>query len=122
MECALEIQNLKSQTENPIIKKALVYIEEHLADLQGLEPLAQTLNVSPFYLSKLFKEETGDTFINYLTSMRLEKAKKLLKDSSMIIKEITAGVGYNDQNYFSKLFKQRFGVSPTEYRAKATSN
>jgi len=122
MECAVEIQNLKSQSENPIIKKARIYIEEHLADLQGLEPLAQILNVSPFYLSKLFKEETGETFINYLTSMRLEKAKKMLKDGSMIIKEITADVGYNDQNYFSKLFKQRFGVSPTEYRAKATSN
>ena len=118
MECAAEIQNLKSQSENPIIKKARLYIEENLTDLQGLEPLAQILNVSPFYLSKLFKEETGETFINYLTSMRLEKAKKLLADRSMIIKEITADVGYNDQNYFSKLFKQRFGVTPSEYRAK----
>lgn len=118
IECASEIFNLKSKSENPLIKKARLYIENHLADLQGLDDLAQTLSVSPFYLSKLFKEETGETFINYLTSLRLEKAKTLLESSQMIIKEISAGVGYNDQNYFSKLFKQRFGISPTEYRSK----
>ena len=82
----------------------------------GLEQVAEYLNLSTFYLSKLFKEEKGCNFIAYVTDLRLEKAKKLLVDSSLIIKEIAQNVGYNDQNYFSKAFKQKYGLSPSEFR------
>jgi two-component system response regulator YesN len=116
VECFLAISESKNSSENPVIKKACKFIEEHLAEDIGLEVLADELGVSPYHLSRLFKEEKGENFINYLTSLRLEKAKKLLGDQSLIIKEISTGVGYNDQNYFTKLFKQKFGLTPTEYR------
>lgn len=108
----------KNGEENPIVQKARQYIDGHLKDLPSLEGLADIMGVSPFYLSKLFKEETGETYINYVTSARLEKAKKLLSDGALIIKEISAGVGYNDQNYFSKLFRQKYGETPSEYRQR----
>lgn len=116
LECITAIAGLQEKKVNPIIEKACVYIEQNLASDFGLEQVASAMNVSSFYLSKLFKEETGENFISYVTSLRLEKAKALLGDDSLIIKEITAMVGYNDQNYFSKLFKQKFGSSPSEYR------
>lgn len=116
IECTTAINQLKTAAKNPIISKAQNFIQEHLAEDLGLEQIASILGVSPFYLSKLFKEETGETLINHITTLRLEKAKQLLGNDSMIIKEITAATGYNDQNYFSKLFKQKYGLSPSEYR------
>ncbi len=116
VECASAAGLARSAEENPIVQKAKEYIDNNLKEVLSLEQLSEKLNVSPFYLSKLFKEETGDTYINYVNSARLEKAKKLLGNGELIIKEIAAEVGYNDQNYFSKMFRQRFGVTPTEFR------
>lgn len=117
-ECAAAASLSKDSGENPIALKARQYIDSHLAEPQSLESLADILGVSPFYLSKLFKEQTGETYINYVTSARLEKAKRLLSDGALIIKEIAADVGYNDQNYFSKLFRQKYGETPSEYRTR----
>ena len=117
-ECAASAAMSKGSQENPIVQKARQYIDGHLKELPSLEGLAEILGVSPFYLSKLFKEQTGETYINYVTSARLEKAKRLLSDGALIIKEISADVGYNDQNYFSKLFRQKYGETPSEYRQK----
>ena len=115
-ECAAAAALAKENGENPIVQKARKFIDSNLQDLPSLEGLADILNVSPFYLSKLFREQTGETYINYVTSARLEKARILLSDDALIIKEISASVGYNDQNYFSKLFKQKYGESPSDYR------
>ncbi len=116
MECAGAIAAIQEDTMNPIIQKACDYIEKNISQDINLEQLSASLNVSPFYLSKLFKEEKGANFISYVTALRMEKAKQLLLDYRLIIKEIASKVGYNDQNYFSKLFKQEFGLTPTEYR------
>ena len=116
MECLGAISAIRNGNENPVIKKACDYITAHLNENFGLEELASIIGVSPYYLSRLFKEEKGENFSNYVTSLRLEKAKKLLEDNSLIIKEITASVGYSDQNYFAKLFRQKYGLSPSEYR------
>lgn len=102
--------------DNPIISKVKTYINLHLSENFSLEDVAESVGVSHFYLSKLFREETSETFINYLTEQRLDKAKQLLQETDLSVKEITASCGYNDQNYFSKLFKNRFGVSPTDFR------
>lgn len=67
-------------------------------------------------MSKLFKEEKGETFINFISDKRLEKSRQLLETTDLSIKEITADVGYNDQNYFSRIFKNKYGLSPKEYR------
>ena len=122
VECAASAALSKESGENPIVQKARQYVGSHLSDLPSLEGLAEILGVSPFYLSKLFKEETGETYINYVTSARLERAKRLLSDGGLIIKEISASVGYSDQNYFSKLFRQKYGETPSEYRQRMLGN
>ena len=77
---------------------------------------ADYAGVSSFYLSKLFKEEKGETYINFVSDRRLEKSCQLLESTELSIKEITSEVGYNDQNYYSRIFKTKYGLSPKEYR------
>lgn len=112
----ITIDKVKSLKQNPIIEKTRSFIQEHLSDGISLEEAAAYVNVNPFYLSKLFKEETGENFIDYVTDLRLEKAKELLKEGKLSIKELSWATGYPDQNYFSKVFRKKFGVTPTEFR------
>ena len=116
MECISAITSVKKAEVHPIIKKVCDYIDENLAKDISLEETADFAGVSIFYLSKLFKEEKGETFINFVSDKRLEKARQLLESTDLSIKEITAEVGYNDQNYFSRIFKNKYGLSPKEYR------
>ena len=116
MECTQAVSSIKKAEENPIIKKVCTYVDENLSSDISLESAADFAGVSSFYLSKLFKEEKGETFINYISDKRLEKSRQLLETTELSIKEITAEVGYNDQNYFSRIFKSKYGLSPKEYR------
>ena len=116
MECTQAVSSVKKAEENPIIKKVCAYVDENLSSDISLETAADFAGVSSFYLSKLFKEEKGETFINYISDKRLEKSRQLLETTELSIKEITAEVGYNDQNYFSRIFKSKYGLSPKEYR------
>lgn len=115
-EAVTAISNSQSDSENPVITKVRTYINLHLSSDFSLEDAAMYAGVSSFYLSKLFKEEMNDTFINYVTELKMEKAAHLLKETDMSIKEITGATGYNDQNYFSKIFKNKYDMSPSEYR------
>ena len=67
-------------------------------------------------LSKVFKDEAGENFIEYLTSIRVNEAKRLLTDCNMSMKEIGILVGYSDPNYFSRIFKKTVGITPTEFK------
>ena len=116
MECTHSVASVKKAEENPIIKKVCTYVDENLSHDISLETAADFAGVSSFYLSKLFKEEKGETFINFISDKRLEKSRQLLEQTELSIKEITAEVGYNDQNYFSRIFKGKYGLSPKEYR------
>ena len=118
LECVTVIASKKQKIENPIISKICSYINQNLSSDISLEQMAEYTNVSSFYLSKLFKEEKGVTFINFITDKRLEEAQKLLKETNLSIKEITAKIGYNDQNYFSRIFKNKYGITPSEARTK----
>lgn len=118
-ECASFISGAKKEKQNPAVKKACAFVAENLAAEISLEEVSRSAGVSPFYLSKLFKEELGETFVNYVSNLRLEKAKKLLTETDLSIKEISAEIGYNDQNYFSRLFKNKFGASPKDFRNSA---
>ena len=85
-----------------------------------LDQIAENMYLSPFYISKIFKSETGDTPIRHLINIRLEKAKELLGDGyEGSIQEIAAIVGYDDAYHFSKLFKKHFGITPSQARKKA---
>ncbi|MEK6268957.1 MAG: response regulator [Planococcus sp. (in: firmicutes)] len=92
------------------------YIMEHSHQDLSLDALAQRVELSPIYLSKMFKEKLGINYIDFLTSCRIDKAKKLLGDPQKSLKEISFEIGYHEPNYFSKVFKKMNDVSPKEYR------
>lgn len=98
------------------ISAAKAYIEENYVKNITLEDVSQAVNISSYYLSRVFKEGTGSNFIDYLTMLRIEKAKDLLSKTQYSMKEICVMSGYSDPNYFSKTFKKNVGVTPTEYR------
>lgn len=100
------------------IKTAQNYIQEHYAENLTLNTLADFLFIHPIYLSKLFKEKTGQNFIDYLTHVRMEKSKHLLAETNLKIYDISEMVGYESPKYFSKLFKDIVGTTPKLYRSE----
>ncbi|SHJ94500.1 response regulator [Tepidibacter formicigenes] len=109
----LEINNDK----NELVELAKNYIFKNYNKDIKLEDIAQRLAISPYYLSKLFKQETGKNFIDFLTEIRIEESKKMLLDGKSI-KNISKSIGYSDPNYFSRVFKKITGISPTKYKEK----
>lgn len=100
-----------------LINNAVKYIKRHAHDPDlSLDRVAEAVHVSPFYLSHLFRDELGTTFVSYLTEVRLDKAKKLLKDTQLTIAEIAEKVGYSDASYFSRVFKKHVKVTPGRFR------
>ncbi|KIL38448.1 hypothetical protein SD70_26425 [Gordoniibacillus kamchatkensis] len=101
----------------PIVVLAKKYIRDHYhkEDLT-LKDVADVFNMSPSYLSRLLRQETGASFIDYLTETRIKQAALLLLDPTIKIVEVASRVGYNGQHYFSMAFKKQMGVSPAEYR------
>jgi two-component system response regulator YesN len=97
------------------LTKAMEYINAHYAGQIQLSSAADAAQVTPAYLSRLFSEHLKTSFVDYLTELRVEKAEKLIRENRMNIKEIAYTVGYQDPNYFSKIFKKTTGVLPTEY-------
>ena len=106
----------KEEKSNDVINTAKKYIDDNFANDISLDDVSRRVNISPYYFSKIFKDELGLNFIEYLTSVRIEKAKELLTGSDMSMKEICGACGYTDPNYFSRSFKKNVGVTPTEYK------
>lgn len=101
---------------SPPVQKAVTYIEaEPAADLH-LQHLADTLNVSAGYLSTLFHKETGKTVTEYVTDVRMDTAANLLRHTQLQVQTVAQHCGVGDVNYFSKVFKRRFGVTPRQFR------
>lgn len=100
-----------------VVEQMLNYFEDHYNEKISLDQVAENMYLSPFYISKIFKSETGDTPIRHLINIRLEKAKELLESGyEGSIQEVAAMVGYDDAYHFSKLFKKHFGISPSQVR------
>jgi len=99
-----------------IIEMALDYVKSHYAEGITMNDVAEHLYLNPSYFSKLFHEEMNETFSKYVTSVRMQEAKRLLKDSTLKIYEIASLVGYNDFRHFSKTFKELEGMTPAQYR------
>ncbi len=112
-------QNVSTKREEKsvsLVEKAKAYMDMNYQKDLSLDDVSREYNISPYYFSRMFREENGQSFIDYLTSVRMEKAKELLTDSELSMKEIGVMVGYSDPNYFSRSFKKNIGVTPTEYR------
>ncbi|SFF36927.1 two-component system, response regulator YesN [Paenibacillus catalpae] len=102
--------------EPDTIQQIKQYIADHSHEDISLEAIGRMVGLSPFYISKMFKDQLGINYIDFLTDCRIKKAIKLMGDPERSLKEITYMVGYHDPNYFSKVFKKMCEVSPTEYR------
>ena len=110
--------SLRAKESESLVSKVKNYIDENYQKEITLDEAARMVDVSPYYLSRLFKQETGKTFIEYLTSARMKQARLLLSDPKYSIKEVCILSGYSDPNYFSRIFKKYEGVTPSEYRER----
>jgi two-component system response regulator YesN len=108
--------SLEDKNYSEIVAKVMDIIKDYYMDDLTLEGLANEVHVTPQYLSKIFKQDTGITFKTCLTDMRLTKAKVQMISTKDSIKDIAYQVGYNDPNYFVRLFKKVTGFTPGEYQ------
>lgn len=106
----------KEGISNYTISRTLEYIRTHYKEGISLEKTAEILNITPEYLSMLFKREMGMNFSVFLKEFRISHAKRLLKSTDMKIYEVAQECGYSNSNYFTKVFKEVTGISPAEYR------
>lgn len=100
------------------IAEACQFVTQHLDRKITLEEVAEQLFMNPSYFSRLFKKETGETFIEYVTRMKMNRAKELLERSATPVGKICETLGYDNQSYFIKLFKSFSGLTPVEYRSQ----
>ena len=117
IEEALEVMSAKK--EDPakcIVQIVKEYIEENISTDLSLNFVAQKVHMSSSYLSKVFKDETGVNFNNYVTNTRMEKAADMLLNSDMSVEGIASELGYNTPHYFIKKFRQQYGTTPKNYR------
>ncbi|WNR46034.1 response regulator [Paenibacillus roseipurpureus] len=105
-----------SEASTFLIDKAKSYIHNHYQRSITLSEVAEHIHISPTYFSFLFKEMTGENYVQYVTTCRVEKAKQLLKDSYYKVYEIGEMVGYENPRYFSEIFKKMTGKTPNDYR------
>ncbi|MCR5508013.1 MAG: response regulator [Lachnospiraceae bacterium] len=100
-----------------VVRRARDYIRDHYSEQINLQIVADAIDISPGHLSKCFKNIEKKGFSEYLTSVRLEKAKELMRKADKSIQEIAYDVGFSDSNYFGKCFKKNEGITPKEYCA-----
>ena len=121
LKISLFEQRVADQTESEELEERAItgitrYLQEHLAEEVSLSILAEQFHLNPQYISQLFKNEIGVGFLTYLTSIRMEKAKKLLISTPLSVAEIAEQSGYGDYRVFTKVFKKSEGITPSQYR------
>lgn len=114
-----QLIRVRSRSTESLVSKAKEYVQNHYSEADlSLNSVCAALGVSNSYFSTIFKKETGDSFIGYLTDFRMERAARLLIGSNEKSYIVASQVGYADPNYFSYVFKKQFGVSPSKYRTE----
>ena len=121
LKISLFEQRVADQTESEELEERAItgitrYLQEHLAEEVSLSILAEQFHLNPQYISQLFKNEIGVGLLTYLTSIRMEKAKKLLISTPLSVAEIAEQSGYGDYRVFTKVFKKSEGITPSQYR------
>lgn len=111
------IREEREQQTHTVLGRAKQYMQERFTEELSLEEVADYVHLNPHYFSKIFKQQVGETFIDFLTSLRIDKAKALIVADQLSLKEVCFEAGYRDPNYFSRVFKKVTGVTPTEYRS-----
>ena len=105
-----------SNVENHVSKTVKQYVKTHLSEKITLEDLGQEVFLSPNYCERIFKQETGQSIVDYILDKRIEYAKNLLWDTSIKLTHVAQTVGYHDYGYFCRIFKKRTGYSPLQFR------
>jgi AraC-like DNA-binding protein len=108
----------EQNAELPVVTKAKEFIRQNQGENLSLGQVAKAVNTSSFYFCKLFKKTTGLNFTNYVSRVRIEKAKNLLLNPNLRISEIAFEVGFQSLTHFNRVFKKIIGQAPTEYRAQ----
>ena len=111
-----DFRNIKHQN---LIFKTNAYIKEHLAERITLDSAAEQVYLSKSYFCKIIKEELGCTFTEYVNRIRVEQSMALLKSTGMSIVEVANAVGFDDQSYYTRIFKKQVGITPGRYREKS---
>lgn len=101
-----------------VVYNALAYISNNYRIISNIDQIAEYVHVSKSYLSSIFKRETGVSIVDYINSLRLEHACFSLKNTKKSVTEISLAMGFRETSYFSKLFSEKYGVSPREYRKR----
>ncbi|HET6450033.1 MAG TPA: response regulator [Spirochaetia bacterium] len=118
---ALSTEAASRGSHRSFVAQAQRYIDSHYGEpTLSLEQVALSSHISPGYLSRLLKLETGFSFVDYLTRVRINKAMQMMSDPAMKIYEVAEAVGYQSQHYFSRAFKRVFGRPPVEFRRGGT--
>lgn len=120
-ETLSEEKGERESKEKGIISKIMDFISDNYMRKLSLEEIANEVHINKFYLSRLFKEKTGENIIDYINKKRIEKAKLYFKEGSKKIYEIADLIGLSDTAYFSKIFKKYTGYAPSEYIKKMES-
>ncbi len=109
-----EINEDLRESSNKTILKACAIIKARYAKPLSLETVAKELYITPIYLSRIFKKETGKNFKEYLIEVRMNEAQKLLKEGNLTVNEVASKVGYEDASYFSRSYKRQFECTPKQ--------
>lgn len=112
---SLDASHFASRDKKAIVQSLIDYMSSHYMEDISLDNMSKNMYLSPIYISKIFKEETGTSPINYLIQIRLTKAREILETNKIPINLVSKAVGYSDAYYFSKLFKKYYGIAPSKY-------
>lgn len=118
IDIVFDKMNVKGKLSDGGMKAVIDYIERNLKKGISLEDVANHVNISTYYLSKIFKKEMGVNFITYVTDRKMDMAKEMLVNTDIPVLNIALDLAYNEANYFSKAFKKKTGLTPSEYREK----
>lgn len=113
--------DLEEDKPGDLVRKAKNYIDTHYMEDISLQDVADVIGYSDVYFCKLFKQNFGKSFIIYLNELRIDKAKEMLANPSINVKDVSGRAGYRDPNYFTRVFKRMTGTTPTDYRLKFLS-
>jgi two-component system response regulator YesN len=116
-----DVLESRSTTTRSFVSQAIDYMKNHYSEEElSLDEVSSEMGVSSSYFSSVFKKETGQSFVSYLTDYRMERALFLLMEQQEKTYVIANMVGYSDPNYFSYVFKKKYGMSPSKYKQNMT--
>lgn len=109
-------ESIAQQSKRPVIYEAQKYVSARLHEKISMEDVARHLGMNPSHFSRIYKSETGETFIEYVTRIKMEQAKEAFEQSDITTQQVAQSLGYDNTSYFIKLFRTHTGYSPKEYR------